>query len=258
VSGLARAERLRDVLIALIHADLRARYGRGPWRLIKWLVDPFALVGIYLILVAFLLDRGGRAPGLSLACAVVPFQLLMMTVVNSLSAIDLRRTIIANMAFPRMAIPIVSAMTESVAFGASLILLGGMMAVYGVAPSPAVLWLPVVIAVNLLLAAGLAYPAALAGFWVRDLRPFILSLVRTLFFLAPGLVALDQITGDANELVRLNPLTGLFESYRSVLLYGTAPAAWELLYPLVAAAALAAVFVPVFRREQLHLAKVIE
>lgn len=246
------------MLVSLVEADLRARYGRGPWRLIKWLVDPFALVGIYLILVAVLLDRGGPSPGLSLACAVVPFQLLMTTLINSMSAIDLRASIIANMAFPRLALPVVSALTESVAFGASLILLGGMMAVYGVAPSPAILWLPVVMAVNVALAAALAYPAALAGLWVRDLRPFMLSFVRTLFFLAPGLVALDQITGTANQLVRLNPLTGLFESYRSVLLYGTAPAAWELLYPMAAAVALVAMFLPLFRHEQFHLAKVIE
>ena len=255
---MAGAKRLRDVLVSMVEADVRARYGRGPWRLIKWLVDPFALVGIYLVLVAVLLDRGGRSPGLSLACAVVPFQLLMTTVVNSMSAIDVRRSIIANMAFPRLAIPFASALTESVAFIASLLLLAGMMAAYAVPPTLAVLWLPVVLAVNIMLAAAVAYPAALAGFWVRDLRPFMISLVRTLFFLAPGLVALDQITGAANQLVRLNPLTGLFEAYRSVLLYGTSPAAWELLSPLAAAGVLAAVFVPVFRREQFHLAKVIE
>src|ERR671914_188364 len=73
-----------DLLRALTESDLRARYGRGPWRLGKWLLDPFALVGVYLLLVTVVLNRGGTAAGLSLACAVVPFQLLMLTTINGL------------------------------------------------------------------------------------------------------------------------------------------------------------------------------
>ena len=246
------------MLLALTEADLRARYGRGPWRFAKWLLDPFALVGVYLVLVAVVLDRPGPAPGLSLACAVVPFQLLMATVISGVASIDDRRSIVANMAFPRILIPVAATLTESVAFGASLLLLAGMMAIYGIPPTAAVAWLPVVVAVNVVLAAAIAYPASLAGLWVRDLRPFLISFVRTLFFLAPGLVALDQIHGSANELIRLNPLTAVFESYRAVLLHGSGPPAWEILYPLAVAAAVAAVFVPLYRREQHHIAKVVE
>ena len=83
-----------DVLLALTEADLRARYGRGMWRLVKWLLDPFAVVGIYLILVTVVLERGGRAPGLAIACAVVPFQLVMSTIVSALNAISTRSSII--------------------------------------------------------------------------------------------------------------------------------------------------------------------
>jgi hypothetical protein len=49
----------------------KASYGRGPWQLIKWLIDPFALVGVYLALVTLVLDRPGEASGLSVATAVV-------------------------------------------------------------------------------------------------------------------------------------------------------------------------------------------
>jgi lipopolysaccharide transport system permease protein len=257
-SWRADGARALDVVAALSQADLRARYGRGASRMVKWLLDPFAIVGVYLALVTIVLDRGGPAPGLSLACAVVPFQLLMLTMINSLDSIQSRSAILANMAFPRGLMPIASVVTESIAFGASLLLLAGMMAVYGVSPTPAILWFPVVLAVNLTLACSLAYPATLVGLWIRDLRQFAISFVRTTFFLAAGLVALAEITGDAQDLVQLNPLTGLFEAYRSVLLYGEAPAAWELVYPLGLAAALAAVFVPLFFRERAHLAKVLD
>jgi lipopolysaccharide transport system permease protein len=136
-------------------------------------------------------------------------------------------------------------------------LLALMMALYAIAPTAAILWLPAVVAVNVALAIACAYPAALIGLWFRDLRPFVVSFARTMFFLAPGLVPLSEVGGRAHELLRINPLTGLFEGYRAVLLDGRAPAAWHLLFPLAAAVALLALFVPVYRREQRQFAKVV-
>ena len=237
---------------------MRTRFGRGPWRLIKWLVDPFALVGVYLLLVSFVLDRPGAAVGLSLACAVVPFQLVMMSCLNALDSLRQRRSIVANMSFPRTLIPASSALTATIAFAASLFLLALMMAGYGIAPTAAALWLPVILIVNVALAVAFAYPAALLALWVPDLRTFVSSFIRTLFFLAPGLIALEDIEGTTQDLVKLNPLTGLFEAYRDALLYGHAPEAWELLFPFAAAALLVAVFVPIYHSEQRHLAKVLE
>src|SRR4029078_8261739 len=122
-----RLARALDVLVVLTASDLRARYGRGAWRLVKWLLDPFALVGVYLLLVAFVLGRSGAATGLSLACAVVPFQLVMGSIINALGAANQRRSIILNMRFDRPLIPMSSVLTETIAFAASLLLLAVMM-----------------------------------------------------------------------------------------------------------------------------------
>ena len=254
---LFAARRSWEVLAALIASDLRARYGRGRFRLLKWLLDPFALVGVYLLLVTFVLDRPGEAPGLSLACAVIPFQLVMMSVTNGIGAVRLRRSILLNTSFPGAMIPLSGALTEAVAFAASISLPVLMMIVYDIQPTAAVLWLPVVLVVNLLLAIAAAYAASLLGLWFRELRPFMISFVRALFFLAPGLVPLSAVGGEAYDLLRLNPLTGLFEAYRAVLLEGHAPAAWELLYPSAIALLMLAAFLPLYRREATHFAKVV-
>jgi len=247
-----------DVLLSLTITDLKVRYGRGGWQLVKWIADPFALVGVYLVLVTLVLDRPGEAPGLSLACAVIPFQLVTMTVVNAMSAVAERGSIVLNMGFNRTLIPLSGTLTETVAFGASLLLLAVLMAVYGVPPTLAALWLPVVILVTLVLAVGIAYPAALLGVWMPDVGNFVMSFVRVLFFIAPGLIPLSQISGDAHDLLLINPMTGLFESFRDALLYGDSPGAFELLYPAGLGLALLAVFVPVFRTEQHQFAKILE
>lgn len=246
-----------DLLRALTESDLRFRYGRGPWRFARWLLDPIALVGVYLLLLTFVLNRPGNAPGLSLACAVVPFQLVMMTVANAIEAIAVRRPILLNMAFRRMLIPISSALTESVSFSASFLLLVVLMAAYSVGPTWSLLWLPLILLVNLVLAMAAAYPATLLGLWLWELKPFLLSFVRALFFLGPGLVPLDQTSHRVSNLLRINPLTGLFESYRDVFLNGKSPAAWQLLYPLATAVILLVAFVPAYRVEQRQFAKVV-
>lgn len=247
-----------EVLAALTESDLRARYGRGGWRAVKWLADPFAVVGVYLVLVTFVLKRGQTDAGLSLACAVVPFQLIMASVINAMHAVNLRSSIILNTAFPRSLIPLSGVLTETIAFAGSVGLLALMMAAYGVTPTLAVLWLPVVLALNVGMAVAAAYPAALFGLWFGELRDFMVSFARTLFFLAAGLVALTQITGRAHDLVQLNPLTELFESYRSVLLYGRSPTVGQLVYPAAVAFVSLAVTLPTFRRDARHFAKVVE
>lgn len=250
--------RVLDQLYVMTFSDLRARYGRGGWQLFKWVIDPFALVGVYLLMVRFIFYRRTHAAGVSLACSIIPFQLITMTVSNSLSATRLRRPIIANMRFNRSLIPVSTTVTEVFGFGASLALLALMMIVYGVAPTISALWLPVVLLELVLLGVAVAYPVTLIGIWAPDLTGLVLSLVRACYYLAPGLVTLAAIHGRTNTLVRANPLTGLFEALRHAVLYGSSPPLWQLLYPVAAAAVIFGVFFPIYRREQRHFAKVLE
>lgn len=249
--------RRADLLRALTEADLRFRYGRGPGRFARWLLEPFVLVGVYLVLVTFVIDRPGTAPGLSLTCAILPFQVVILSVSNAMDAVEVRRPIILNMVFERKLIPVASALTESAAFSTSFLLIVVMMVAYGIGPTPALAWLPVVVFATLYLAVAAAYAASLLGLWLREFKPFLLSFVRMLFFLGPGLVPLSETSSDISRLLRLNPLTGLFESYRDVFLYGRAPAAWQLLYPCAIASLILLVFIPLYSSEQRSFAKVV-
>ena len=65
IGDVSPMQRRIHVLVALARADLRVRYGRGLWQVVKWLLDPFALVGVYLLLRVVIFDRGGEAIGLT-------------------------------------------------------------------------------------------------------------------------------------------------------------------------------------------------
>jgi ABC-type polysaccharide/polyol phosphate export permease len=252
----AALRRRLHVLFALARSDLRIRYGRGSWQVVNWMVNPFALVGIYLLL-RIMLDRGDNATALSIACAVVPFQVLMQTVESSMSAVSLREPVLLNRRFDRMLLAPSSLVTESLAFGASCLLFPITMIIGGIAPTAALLWLPVVLASTAVFALGLTWPAALAGLWFPNLKVAFSQGFRILFFAAAGIVALDEVSDELRPWLMLNPLTGVFEGFRSIFVYGKAPAAWEILGPTFVGLALTIAFVPVFRREQRHFAKLI-
>jgi lipopolysaccharide transport system permease protein len=254
VGGFRRA---MELLGALTRSDLKVRYGRGRLSTIKWLLDPFAAVGVYLLLVAFVLDRPGHAVGLSIACAVIPFQLVMMTIINALRAVDLRRSVVTNMAFDKSLIPVASMCTEAIGFSACFVLIALLMGVYAVAPTPWILMLPAMVAVTLFFATACAFPAAVVGLWLPEMAPFIMSAARATYFVAPGLIALDQVYGHTHDLLIFNPLTGLFEGFRDALLYGQAPQWWELAYPTAFGALMIAVVYPLWRSDAPHFAKVL-
>ena len=255
-SGLALLRRRLHLLGALSRSDLHLRYGRGGGQVIQWFVEPFALVGVY-VLLRVILDKGGDAVALSLACAVVPFQIVLMACTGAMNAISLREPILMNMRFDRMLIPPSSVLTETLAFAASFTMFPIAMLVYGVEPTAALLWLPLVVVVTLMLAFGAAWPAALLGLWVPTIKTFATQALRILFFAAPGLAALAEVSDDVRQYIVFNPLTGLFESYRHVFLYGDSPEFWQLAYPAGAGILFTLVFLPLYRRERRHFAKLV-
>ena len=216
--------RRADILLALTRSDLRIRYGRGPWQVVNWLVNPFALVGVY-VLLRVILGRQRRGSG---AVAVVRGGAVPDRAsrrwMSSISAVSLREPVLLNMRFDRMLIPASSVMTESVAFAASFLLFPITMIFYGVAPTPALLWLPVVIAATLVLALGLAWPAALLGLWLPTSKVFASAGPATAVLRRPEHRRPEQgRPDDVHDWIVFNPFTGLFESFRHVFLYGDSP-----------------------------------
>jgi ABC-type polysaccharide/polyol phosphate export permease len=248
--------RRAHILVALARSDLRIRYGRGSWQIVNWFVTPFFLVGVY-VLLRVILDRSGDAVGLSIACAVVPFQIVLLSANSAMNSVSLREPILLNMRFDRTLLPPSSVLTESVAFATSFVLFPLMMLFYWIGPTVALLWLPLVVAATLLLAFGAAWPFALLGVWAPNITIFAGQALRIVFFAAPGLVAFDELSDGVQQWIVFNPLTGLFESFRDVFLYGQAPAFWQLAYPAAIGILLTLIFLPIYRREQRHFAKLV-
>ena len=239
-AGLARAW---EVFRALTVADLRVTHDLRPIGILKWMLEPISYMFVYFFLIATVIDRDEFAYPLYLLCALVPWRFFMGTFVGAMDLLPRYSFVITNTMTPTFALPLVTIATEAANMVIALLLFVPAIAYYGIDVWPAVLWLPVLLAVLVLLTTGPAYFSAVMGLYFPDYRGVVQNLVRAMFFVSSALLPLEEIRElprEAQLVVRFNPLTGLFDSFRSVFRSGRAPEAIDLLIPFAAGAVLLA------------------
>jgi len=105
-------------------------------------------------------------------------------------------------------------------------------------PGLAWAWLPVIMVVQLLVIIGLALPLTIIATRVNDAVPIVSAILRILFFLSGVFFVADNIPGRLHLVFYANPMAGLMESYRAVVLHDAAPnlfhLGWAAVFGLVA------------------------
>ena len=162
--------------------------------------------------------------------------------------------LIRKVRFPRQLVPLSMVATQLVSFAVMLAIVLVLSLVYMPdARDTAWLALPVA-AVFVCFVAGFSLMVASLNAIYRDVEHIVAALLLPWFFLTPVLYSLESIPGvqDHPRLVDLihwgNPLTPAVEAVRDPLYYGVAPAAGDVVYVIVAAAASLALGAFVFTR----------
>lgn len=172
--------------------------------------------------------------------------------VNSLTS---NTSLVSKVFFPREILPFSALLVGLVDFAIGAVILIPMMIYYGIVPTSALLFLPVVLVVHIAFTAGVALLLAMANLFYRDVK-YLFEVVLTIWMFASAvLYPLDQVGGTLAKVLQLNPMTPIIEAYRSVVLMGTVPA----LGPFAAAAAIAFVTLAVgwylFHRAEFQFAE---
>jgi lipopolysaccharide transport system permease protein len=134
--------------------------------------------------------------------------------------------LITKVYFPRLALPFAAVAAAVVDFAVAFGLMLVLMLTHGVWPGPAMLLLPLILAILMVMALGIA--ALLAGLNVayRDFRYVTPFLIQLWMFGTPSIYMATGGSGHG-EVVRwllaLNPLTGLIDAFRAACLGGPIP-----------------------------------
>jgi ABC-type polysaccharide/polyol phosphate export permease len=100
---------------------------------------------------------------------------------------------------------------------------------YGVTPGLALLWVPVILALLLLLVSGLGIALAAANLFFRDVKYIVEVVLTFAIFFTPVLYEAEML-GEWQFWVLLNPLAPLLEGLRSAVVLNVAPDLGWLLY----------------------------
>jgi len=131
--------------------------------------------------------------------------------------------LISKVYFPRILIPIAAMASSLVDFAIAFVVLLAMMAAYGVAPTWAMLALPVFLLGTIVSAAGAGVLFAALIVTYRDVRHVMTFVMQLWLFGTPVLYTLDIIPARWHTLYAINPMVGMIAGFRSSVLGGPLP-----------------------------------
>jgi ABC-type polysaccharide/polyol phosphate export permease len=164
--------------------------------------------------------------------------------------------LVTKVYFPRMAAPIAAVVPGLLDMGISLLILGVLMAVYGVSPGLPLLALPLCVVVLVALAFGVGLVLATLNVRYRDVKGVSALLLQLWLFASPVAYGSTVIKDRWDLLYALNPMAGLIDAFRWSLLGGSAPDA-DALLSLVVLGGILVVGLAVFAREERRFADII-
>jgi len=221
--------RYRELLWLFTLRDIKARYKQTAMGPLWVLLPPLMSTGIFSLILGVLADlpSGGLPYPLFIFAAVLAFNLFSTAFNKTSNCLVANEAIFTKVYFPRLIIPIASAISGIVDFVVGMALLILLMALYRMAPGLALVTAPMFLLLAIVF--GMAGGLWLAAFGVR-VRDFRLAgsfLAPFLMWISPVMYSSELVFKENRlpeiwqEVYRLNPLYWVVDGFRWSL-YG-----WE-------------------------------
>jgi lipopolysaccharide transport system permease protein len=252
--SLRRWSHVRDVLRELIARDVKLRY-RGSYFGMAWtLLNPITELAVLYFVFGSVLPLAIPNYAAFLFTGLLVYTWFQSSLFSATVAVVSNRDLIRRPNVPLPALPIISVASTLLHFLLSLPVLLALLLITGVPVTPAVLVLPLLIGVQFVFILALAYPLAALHVWFRDTQYFLKVGLQLLFFLTPVFYEAKTVPEQFRYLYALNPMVGIVDGYRDVLVRGVVPP-WETWLPLLTASTgLLLISLAGFRRASRHFA----
>jgi len=210
----------RGLAYYLVWRDIKVRYKQtvlgGLWAVIPPL---FSMVVFSVIFgrLANIPSEGVPYPLFAFA-GLVPFQFFQTGTVQASESLISNANLIRKVYFPRLIAPTAAVLAGLVDFGVAFGVLLVMTIAYGFVPRVQVLLMPLFLLLAFITALGLGLWFAGLNARYRDIRYTTSFIMQAILFLSPVAYPADLIQEPWRTLYSLNPLVGVVEGFRWVLL----------------------------------------
>jgi lipopolysaccharide transport system permease protein len=237
---LAELWQYRELLYFLSWRDVKTRYKQTALGVAWAIIQPFFTMVIFSLFFGRLANiPSDNIPYPIFAyVALVPWSFFANGLTQASTSLVLGSTIITKVYFPRLAMPIAAVLSGVVDFALAFVVLLGMMLYYGVVPTPKIVLLPVFLALALITSLGVALWLSALYVQYRDIRQVVPFLVQLWLFSTPVAYPSSLLSEPWRTVYGLNPMVGVVEGFRWVLLGTAAPGPMVLVSTLVALAIL--------------------
>jgi lipopolysaccharide transport system permease protein len=211
-------------------SDLVAETRQGYIGLLWWVVEPVLYLSVFYLIFAVVFNRGGKEAVAFLLIGLVVWKWFGSSIPKCAHSIPANVGLIRQVYLPKVLLPCMAITTTSIKFSIVFLLLLVFLVVVGFNINLAWVYLPVLICIQFLFT--LALGSVLAGIipFFPDIRLILDNALLLLFFLSGIFFDFSDVSPDIKFYLDLNPMLGLIESYRSVLVRGVYPEWNDLAY----------------------------
>lgn len=241
----------REMIYSLIKRELRGKYKASVLGFVWTFINPLFQMIVYTIVFSFIMRSGIENFAIFLFVGLIPWNFFSVSVSNGAACVVSQENLIKKIYFPRMVLPIsyVTSMfinmllTFMVIF--SVLFLSG----YGVKPM-AVCFLPLVLAIEYILALGICMLVSAVTVYFRDLE-YILGIINMAWmYLTPILYTTDMVPEEFRTLFNLNPMTPVILAYQQILYHKQMPETGTLIHAGIDGVVILVIGVLVFEKMQ--------
>jgi lipopolysaccharide transport system permease protein len=223
---LAEVWASREIAVVLALRNISIRYKQTFFGFGWALLQPLAAVGIFTLIfgrLAQLPSEDIPYPVFVYAGLAVWFYFSQSATLASESLAQYRE-LVTKVYFPRLLAPLAAVVPALVDLAISLIAVGVFMAIYGVAPTGAIVFLPLWLVALVILTFGVGTWLSALNVQYRDVRNALTFLLQLWFFATPIVYGGSLLDGGWGFVLALNPLVGLLEGFRWSLVGAPFPA----------------------------------
>lgn len=224
--GLKEVWEYRELLYFLVWRDVKVRYKQTALGAAWAILQPVMTMLVFTVFFGGLAKIGSDGlpyPIFSYA-GLLPWTLFAEGVTKSSGSLVASSNLIKKVYFPRLIVPASSILAGVLDFAIAFVVLIGMMAYYGIWPSAAVVYLPLLLLLVLAIGLGVGIWLSALNVEYRDVRyvvPFFIQIwlfVTPVIYPASKVVAKLEARGLPAWLYGLNPMAGVVEGFRWALL----------------------------------------
>ena len=212
--------RFRELIYFLALRDVKVRYKQTALGVAWVLLQPLLAMGIF----SFVFGQIARLPSdgvpypLFVFAGLVPWFYFANATSGASGSIVGNTQLISKVYFPRLVIPLAAVLANLVDLAIGLVLEVGLLAYFGVHPTPRLLLLPLLVVLVVLTALAVSVWLSALDVQYRDVRYAVPFFIQVWLFATPIVYPASQVPERWQALVGLNPVAGVIEGFRWVLL----------------------------------------